>query len=221
MKKIAVFSSILGIGILIGAAALVLQNKQTNEESIGKEIPMYAIHADYNIDVENPEAVVGSGNYVFVGELTELTELTGTTYEDEVPIETEDSTTEYVGDAYTQYKVSVLSNIKNELVLNNDIPIAKHGGIREDESAYDIFENDQLPEVGKVYVFIAYTQDDGSLLVSGANSNILFDESAENLTNEENLESTEEYQKYSDAVDHQINDPYIDDVKSEYDLSNQ
>ncbi|WP_313539754.1 hypothetical protein [Enterococcus sp.] len=32
MKKIAVFSSILGIGILIGAAALVLQNKQTNED---------------------------------------------------------------------------------------------------------------------------------------------------------------------------------------------
>jgi len=218
MKKIAVFSSILGIGILIGAAALVLQNKQTNEEAIGKEIPIYAIHADYNIDVENPEAVVGSGNYVFVGDVTELT---GTTYEDEVPVETEDSTTEYVGDAYTQYKVSVLSNIKNELVLNNEIPIAKHGGIREDGSAYDIFENDQLPEVGKVYVFIAYTQDDGSLLVSGANSNILFGESAENLTNEKNLESTEEYQKYSDAVDHQINDPYIDDVKSEYDLSNQ
>ncbi|HCE13058.1 MAG TPA: hypothetical protein DEQ24_10010 [Enterococcus sp.] len=162
MKKIAVFSSILGIGILIGAAALVLQNKQTNEEAIGKEIPIYAIHADYNIDVENPEAVVGSGNYVFVGEVTELT---GTTYEDDVPVERGDGTTEYVGEAYTQ--------------------------------------------------------DDGSLLVSGANSNILFDESAENLTNEENLESTEEYQKYSDAVDHQINDPYIDDVKSEYDLSNQ
>lgn len=99
---------------------------------------------------------------MFVGEVTELT---GTTYEDDVPVERGDGTTEYVGEAYTQ--------------------------------------------------------DDGSLLVSGANSNILFDESAENLTNEENLESTEEYQKYSDAVDYQINDPYIDDVKSEYDLSNQ
>lgn len=43
----------------------------------------------------------------------------------------------------------------------------------------------------------------------------------EEAIGEENLESTEEYQKYSDAVDHQINDPYIDDVKSEYDLSNQ
>ncbi|WP_200908906.1 cell surface protein [Enterococcus sp. RIT-PI-f] len=212
------FGGILGIGILIGAAALMHQNKQTYEEAIGKEIPIYAIHADYNIDVENPEAVVGSGNYVFVGEVTELT---GTTYEDDVPVERGDGTTEYVGDAYTQYKVSVLSNIKNELVLNKEIPIAKHGGIREDGSAYDIFENDQLPEVGKVYVFIAYTQEDGSLLVSGANSNILFDESAENLTNKENLESTEEYQKYSDAVDHQIDDSYIDDVKSEYDLSNQ
>lgn len=51
--------------------------------------------------------------------------------------------------------------------MDKEIVLQKQGGIREDGSAYDVFEDDQLPEVGNIYIFTAYTQDDGSLLVAG------------------------------------------------------
>lgn len=42
----------------------------------------------------------------------------------------------------------------------------------EDKSTYFLFEDDSLPQKGKVYVFTATAEQDGSLLVSGPNSNI-------------------------------------------------
>ncbi|EKA2549950.1 cell surface protein [Listeria monocytogenes] len=201
MKKTTAGIIILVISILGLACFLTLNTKIENKEAKEKEVPVYAIHADYNLDVDNPNAVVGGSDYVFVGKVTENT---GTTYKDKAPLEQEDGSIKYVGEAFTNYKIKVLYNLKNELVTNNEITLAKQGGIREDGSAYDIFEDDLLPEIGKVYIFNAYTQDDGSLLVSGANSTISFDEKTQNIDTQKELAKTEEVQQYENAVDNQI-----------------
>lgn len=64
-----------------------------------------------------------------------------------------------------------MENIKGELETDKPIPVQKAGGISEDGSSIVTFDDDVLPEVGQSYVFLAYAQDDGSLLVSGPNSN--------------------------------------------------
>ena len=41
-------------------------------------------------------------------------------------------------------------------------------------------DDDCLPEEGKEYIFLAYAQPDGALLVSGPNSNVMVDDSVSN-----------------------------------------
>ncbi|CEG34483.1 hypothetical protein BN1180_04686 [Peribacillus simplex] len=72
-----------------------------------------------------------------------------------------------------QYHIQItkLLSCLGDLVTDTSIPIQKAGGINEDGSFVVLYEDDTLPEEGKSYVFLAYAQDDGSLLVSGPNSN--------------------------------------------------
>ncbi|MBC1636410.1 cell surface protein [Listeria welshimeri] len=216
MKKTTAGIIILVISILGFACFLTLNSKLDKKEAKKeKEVPVYSIHADYNLNVDNPNEVVGGSDYVFVGKVTENT---GTTYKDKTPLEQEDGSFKYVGEAFTNYKIKVLYNLKNELVTDKEISLAKQGGIREDGSAYDIFEDDLLPEIGKVYIFNAYTQDDGSLLVSGANSTISFDEKTHNIDTQKELAKTEEVQRYENAVDNQILTE-DNNLKSDFDVS--
>ncbi|MBC1534285.1 cell surface protein [Listeria seeligeri] len=206
-------ASIIGITCFL----TINTNAEKADTTEEKKIPTYSIQADYTVNVDNPNEVVGDSDYVFVGKVKSET---GTTYKNKVPLEKEDGTVGYVGEAFTHYEVEVLSNLKNELVTNQVIPIDKQGGIREDGSAYDVFDDDQLPEAGKVYIFTAYTQDDGSLLVAGANSTISFDEKTKNIDSEKEVNKTEEVQLYEEAVDNQV---MIDEdnLNSDFDASQE
>lgn len=199
-----------GLGLLIVLIAFIyMNNKQTNySSSADADIPTYAIHGNYDLDMNNKFERVGSADYVFVGTVTEDT---GVVYENHVPIEQEDGSTKYIGDAYSNYKIKVVSNLKNELVTYQEIPIKKQGGIREDGSAIDIFEDDVLPEVGETYIFIAYAQEDGSLRVAGPNSTIPFSEE-KSAKSETAVVKTDEYKSYENAVENQIegnNEPQV------------
>ncbi|MBC2122435.1 cell surface protein [Listeria marthii] len=196
MGIIASVVSILGIGCF-----LTVNTYAEKAEPKKKDVPTYAIFSDYTLDVDNPNEVVGDADYVFVGKVTEET---GTAYKNKTPIEQEDGSIAYIGEAYTNYKVEVITNLKNELTINKEISLEKQGGIREDGSAYDVFEDDQLPEVGKVYIFTAYIQDDGSLLVAGGNSTISFDEKTKNIDTEKEVVKTEEFELYEEAVENQV-----------------
>ncbi|MBC1367574.1 cell surface protein [Listeria innocua] len=196
MGIIASTVTILGIGCF-----LTVSTYAEKIEPKKKDVPTYAIHSDYTLNIDNPNEVVGDADYVFVGKVTEET---GTTYTNKTPIEQEDGSVKYIGEAFTNYKIKVITNLKNELTTDKELAIAKQGGIREDGSAYDIFEDDILPEVGNVYIFTAYTQDDGSLLISGGNSTIAFDEKTKNIDTAKEVTQTEEYETYENAVENQV-----------------
>ncbi|MBF2485041.1 cell surface protein [Listeria welshimeri] len=200
MKKMTM-GVIGGTIAILGLGSLLAINLYTDKpEAQKKEIPTYAIHSDYTLDVDNPNEVVADADYVFVARVKKETE---TIYKNKTPMEQENGSIEYIGEAYTQYKIEVISNLKNELETNKEISLEKQGGIREDGSAYDVFEDDQLPIVGEVYIFTAYKQDDGSLLVSGANSTISFDEKTKNMDSEKAVAQTEEFETYEKAVENQ------------------
>ncbi|MGQ1776234.1 cell surface protein [Listeria monocytogenes] len=201
MKKTTMGIIASAISILTIGCFLTINTYAEKAEPKKKEVPTYAIFSDYTLDVDNPDEVVEDADYVFVGKVTEET---GTIYKNKTPIEQEDGSIEYIGEAYTNYKVEVISNLKNELTLNKEIALEKQGGIREDGSAYDVFEDDQLPKEGEIYIFTAYTQDDGSLLVAGGNSTISFDEKTKNIDTEKEVSKTEEFELYEEAVENQV-----------------
>lgn len=95
----------------------------------------------------------------------------GTEYKDPVTVETADGSKE-VSDPYTNYRVSVVENIKGELKTDSAIPLQKQGGVSQDNKSVVLFEEDVLPAQGETFVFLAYVQPNGDLLVSGPNSSV-------------------------------------------------
>lgn len=94
---------------------------------------------------------------------------------------------------YTNYTVKVLENLQGVLEMDKAIPIKKVGGVTKDRKMVYLFDEDILPEAGKQYVFLAYAQEDGSLLISGPNSNVL-----QEKKNDEVIE------EYEEAVENQV-----------------
>ena len=107
------------------------------------------------IDHNNKSAVIGSGDYTFIGYVDEFLR---TEYEvDYTPTET----------LYTPsslYSVTVLENIKGDLILNESIPMFRFGGINYDgKSVMADFVG--FPEVGKAYIFTAWTNRKGEISI--------------------------------------------------------
>lgn len=182
--------------VLLLGIATALETKATD----GK-VKIFPIEACYAMDVYNPVEVVKEADYVFAGHVESLD---GTIYKRKIWSRQENGKLVYSGDAYTEYTVTVQSNLKKKLPVGETIVLSKMGGIREDGSGYDLFEDDFLPEVGKNYIFIANEQADGSLIVSGANSNIEINES--NLKSVAAIKSAKEYKIYEKAVKQQTAD---------------
>lgn len=150
--------------IILGACS---NNKELNTER--KHLSRVYMDGTFSINMDDPRETVGDADYVFLARVDEKGD---TVYKNTVQIETEKGTKE-ISTPYTNYKVTVLKNIKGNLQTDQSIPVQKVGGIDKQGDSIVTFEDDTLPEVNKTYVFLAYAQDDGSLLISGPHSNTL------------------------------------------------
>lgn len=107
-------------------------------------------HIMLSIDETDLYQYVGSVDYVFVGKVTQA-DTTITKENDE-----------------SRYKIKVLENIKGKLA--DEIVCRKHGGILADGTmvlyATDRTSDTGIPDTGNTYIFMAYAQPDGSLLLS-------------------------------------------------------
>lgn len=173
--KNKILTVILVLGVVAGISGMLyIQNGKNrnikNTAADVSDLPVYAMKADFVYDTENINESVGIVDYVFLGEVVSKDE---TTYEDVVPMEDEKGKTVEEGTPYTHYSVIVKENIKGDLEKEKEIKIVKHGGVAQDKKSVVLFDKDCLPEVGKQYIFLAYAQSDGSLLISGPNSNVL------------------------------------------------
>jgi hypothetical protein len=214
-QKNRLFLSILAILMLTAIMGACSHNKESNAE--GKHRAKVYMEGSFSINMDDPRATVGDADYVFLARVDKKGK---TVYKNKVQIETENGTKE-IATPYTNYKVTVLKNIKGSLQTDQSIPVQKAGGIDKKGESIVTFEDDALPEVGKTYVFLAYVQDDGSLLISGPHSNTL----VANIDRTVTSQTVDAYAKQSDVVsyyekayDHQI----ITDRKrsiSKYDTS--
>lgn len=162
--------------------------------------PIPAASTQYVIDVYNPAELVGDVDYVFVAQVDESVQPAS-----QIGGIIERIKCKFKKSRFPEivYSVTVLENIKGELISDQPILIKKAAGINKNGTIYLTHESDSLPEVGKVYIFLAYAQPDGTLQVSGPNSNIELG-FAGDLKDPDSIKESSEYLKMVDAYENQI-----------------
>ena len=157
-------------------------------QSTSSKLPVNNVSASFSIDVNDLNQIVGDADYVFVAEVVDNIE---TIYKNKVNIETEAGLKE-VSDPYTRYSINVIDNIKGNLKKNKRIDVYKAGGISQDNTSIILYENDEMLEVNKLYILVAYAQPDGTLLVVGPNSSSVID-----TKNKSQIVNSEPYALYT------------------------
>ena len=165
-KNIILINSILAILIVIIVGTFVFNKSVKNKDENKKEKVHKTkyMHASYGFNVNNLNNIVADADYVFVAKVNRKL---NTVYKYSTKVEDE-----WISSPYTYYSLKVLKNIKGDLFTNKNIRVLKSGGKGKNSQVNYVYENDILPLSGQTYIFAAYVQQDGSLLVSGANSTI-------------------------------------------------
>ncbi len=132
-------------------------------------VAVNTVSCSYDIDVTDPTEIIGDADYYFVAKVKSID---GYDYRDPIEVENEDGTVSTFCDPYTKYTIEIIQNIKGNLVENEEVNIAKFGGLSYDRKCYEIPEGDNFLEEGQKYLLAAYVQSDGTLLVSGENSSV-------------------------------------------------
>ena len=145
----------MGVLLLAILLSFTLSACSKNEQVVewNQEDLEYFKHISLSIDETNMYEYVGAVDYVFVGTVSEV--------KNNLIAEKGDSD-------ISTYKIQVEKNIKGELV--DEIIAKKHGGISKDGTMLLYFSDKRkdsgLPIEGKTYIFMAYGQNNGELLLS-------------------------------------------------------
>lgn len=200
-KKLGAIFSVAMILLLCVVAAedvVNLENHGNGNVDI-TTLPIEEIHGTFVCDPSNMNELVGLVDYVFVGKVLSNN---GPQYKDFLTSENGSGEPIEIGIPHTSYTVQVISNIKGQLKTDEPIEVMKFGGVSQDQTAVWLFEGDLLPEENQTYVFLTMGQPDGSLLISGPNSNVPFD-TAEPYS-DGLKENSLLYNAYADAYEHEI-----------------
>jgi hypothetical protein len=167
----------------------MIMSKMNTSDGI---LPIEYSEADHIIDINNPNEVVGFSDYVFVAQIDgEI----GTIYKG---ISTTSSGRE-VGRPHTQYKITVIDNLKGNLKKNESIILEQSGGVAMNGKYIELMEGDKLLEEGGYYIILAAGGDDGRLQMTGPTSSIKLDYTMKN-----ELKSSKEYKNYKKFVKNEI-----------------
>lgn len=119
---------------------------------------------------------------------------------------------------YTNYKVTVLENIKGSLKQDTQVPITKFGGVNKDKTAIVLNEEDYLPQQGDICMFAIRVREDGVLVSNAKNtSNLITRDTANTYSNEdiETYKDSEVYQTYVNGANEE------EDVWGEHSISKE
>ena len=143
MKKKILLAIALMVLVLIGYVAGVTKK--------GAEVLV-----DFATDISDMQSVVDSVNCIFVG------------------VVKESDTLIFDYDGKSEFKVQVVKNIKGE--LPTETTVYKYGGrfingneviVKVDDESYT-----PMPEVGKQYLFLAFEQENGEVIIADYYGNI-------------------------------------------------
>ena len=144
MKKKIILAVALAILVLFGYVAGVTKK--------GAEALIYVAIAD----ISDMQSVVDSVNCIFVG------------------VVKESDTLIFDYDGKSEFQIQVVKNIKGE--LPTETTVYKHGGhfingnevvVKADDESYT-----PMPEVGKQYLFLAFEQESGEVIIADYYGNV-------------------------------------------------
>jgi hypothetical protein len=202
-KIIILLSAIIIVFLTIGTAIAFDTRSSEEEEISGPQIIVCPAFDPYNL----PE-FTGSVDYVFVAKVNRV---------EGVVSSPPDS-----GYSQIVYSAQVVENIKGELITDQPIHFKRAGDISHSGTYYPIIYNDVLPEVGQTYIFYAYAQPDGSLLMSGETSaTLLTSLNYFEAAMPSALQNAPEFVEAIDAYHNQIEDRFeLERFVSIYDVRN-
>lgn len=160
--KIITATSITTLAIVLG---VVFANSTSGNKFLQKFYngkPVSYSMASYVFDTTTPEKAIGISDYVFIAKINDIAR---TEYKH--PIEVEISTTEKITRTipYTIYNISVVKNIKGELITSSPIELMQYGGLNEDGKSYTLSEESSLLKVGEYYIIMGNTfEKDGEIV---------------------------------------------------------
>lgn len=143
MKKKVLLAIVLMVLVLIGYVAGV--TKKGTEALV-----------DFATDISDMQSVVDSVNCIFVG------------------VVKDSNTLIFDYDGKSEFKVQVVKNIKGE--LPTETTVYKYGGhfingneviVKVDDESYT-----PMPEVGKQYLFLAFEQENGEVIIADYYGNV-------------------------------------------------
>lgn len=208
MKRRLVSLGCMAIAAVFTCSMFMMKNNLIVNGNDLETLPLSYVKANLGYNVDDIREAVGVADYVFVGTVTEAEEVHHL------------MVTEDFGIPFTNYTVQVTENIKGELFTGQPIEVTKEGGVSLDKSCIVVFDNDEMPEVGKSYIFRAFAQSDGSLLVSGPKSNILFEDYASGTYSESNSSTVNPLlSEYIEACENEIDPHCRESQTSIYDVT--
>lgn len=176
MKNKKILILIIIICIIIASISVVIFNinkpKEIFEDYNEKygHLPRSEGCSFYVLNMSNIENVVDAYPYVFIAKVNKII---GTDYRN--PIEREitpdGSVTETIYEPYTLYDISVIENIKGEIIKNKSITIEQSGGVSQNHD-YIVFDgNEEFLRENYYYILLPYspTDTDGLRLEAGHN----------------------------------------------------
>lgn len=187
MKKKLLISMAFMI-ILIVIVFLIFKEKNVYSGDIYNGLPVNYTDAVYAFDTSNPKIAVGVSKYVAV---VKVNSILRTEYRNPLEIEIDLNRTKIVYDPCTVYSISVIRNIKGNLISSEPIEIMQFGGLNYDGKSYTFLEGGSLLNVGDEYILMANAMTDGgdievadpnriiplsSVSLEGKNSNNYYDD---------------------------------------------
>lgn len=152
--KIIKVASITALAILLGVffAKTDAGNKFLQQIYNGKPVN-YAM-ASYMYDTSTPEKAIGISDYVFIAKVNKIAR---TEYKNSIEVETglNEKTVRTI--PYTIYTISVIKNIKGELITSEPIEFMQYGGLSEDGKGYVLMEKSSLLKAGEYYIIMGNT----------------------------------------------------------------
>ena len=161
-KKLIIFLLIINVsGIFILIFSNYINKNKNKPAYYLNGLPVYNANAIYAYDVSSPEKAYAASRYVFIAKINNIDR---TEYENKQEIETGLFSKKTVTDPVTIYNISVIKNIKGNLITNEEIELKQFGGINEDNKSYTFVENGNFLEVDGYYLFLTGADTDGGLI---------------------------------------------------------
>lgn len=169
-KTLKILLCVLLCAVLIGAGVFVYTQAKIKyyentffpmKEDFNQLEQIVTWYSNYAYDTDDLTQVVGVHDYVFIGKIEKVE---GTRYEDAFF----NDLLQFYASPVSQYKVSVVKNIKGNLRLE-EIPMTKCGGLSCKGRYIEIGNGDPMPLEHKYYILFANADEKGEMSIGLGN----------------------------------------------------